>query len=269
MKFYTVRLSLCDDNYRSNWPDFISDEEVRALADAYAKEGLLDAFYREFRNIPIARETASFKPEYFKYYDETEEQLTRHPHCESVVLVDPAKTVQMQSAFSAIVGVTVNVVSNAIYVRDIVAARLFPDQLYDATIKMATSLHASAIGVEVTSLNEFITYPFKNAISKSGRFVQLVELHARKSKEERIAALVPFYRKGEVLHNKTCCGPLETQLLWFPKSKRMDIMDALAYIVIMLEEGERYFQPTLKQTEDEFKGLVYDDPLPAGYGRVT
>lgn len=268
MQFYTVRLSLCDDNYKSNWPDFITDQEVRALADSYAKEGLLDAFYREFRNIPIARETASFKPEYFQYYEETEEQLTRHPHCESVVLVDPAKTVQMQSDFSAIVGVTVNVVLNKIYVRDIIAARLYPDQLYEETLKMTHALNASAIGVEVTSLNEFITYPFKNAISKSGRYVELVELHARKSKDERIAALVPFYRKGEVWHNKTCCGSLETQLMWFPKSKRKDIMDALAYIVIMLEEGERYFQPTNKQMEDEFKGLEYDKPLSQGFGRV-
>ena len=261
MRWHTKRLSICDDNYRSNWPDFMSDEQIRALADDYAAQGQLDAFYREYRNIPIAKETASFKGEYFQYYEEEEGFLSADPHCESVVLLDPAKTVQMQSDFTAIVGATVNVVSNTIYVRDIVAEKLYPEQIYREVFAMAERIRANVIGIEVTSLHEFIMYPLKTYMTSLGRFYQLVELHARKSKAERVASLVPFYRTGQVKHNKRCCGVLETQLLWFPKSKRWDVMDALAYIVALLEEGGRYFQPKQSQMADEFKGLVYDEPL--------
>lgn len=275
LKWYTTTISICDDNYKSNWPDFITDEGVRALADSFASKGLLDTFYREYRNIPIAKESASFRAEYFKYYEEIDEPekkeqkehkiyvapLTIHPYVENVVLVDPAKTVQMQSDFSAIVGVGVNTVDNRIFVRDVVARRLYPDELYNEIFAMALRIRARVIGIEVTSLNEFITFPFKNEMMKRGKFYELVELHARRSKLERIGALVPFYRQGSVYHNASCCGALESQLLWFPKSKRVDIADALAYLVPLLEEGSRYFQPTQKQLKDEFADLEYDEPL--------
>jgi hypothetical protein len=142
-----------------------------------------------------------------------------------------------------------------------VARRLFPDELYEEIFSMAQRIRARVIGLEVTSLNEFITFPIKNEMMKRGKFYELVELHARKSKLERIAALVPFYRQGSVYHNKACCGALEAQLLWFPKSKRIDIADAEAYIVPLLEEGSRYFHPTQKNMKDEFADLEYDEPL--------
>jgi hypothetical protein len=274
-KWHTITLSICDDEYKSNWPDFISDEEVRSLADDYASRGLLDVFYREFRNIPVAKESASFRAEHFRYYTEVDEpegrestdrmlftsNLSIHPHVETVILVDPAKTVQMQSDFSAVVGVGVNLVTNKLFIRDVDARRMYPDELYDSIFLMAERLRARTLGIEVTSLNEFITFPLKNEMMRRGKFYELVELHARKSKLERVAALVPFYRRGEFYHNKACSGALEAQLLWFPKAKRIDIADALAYIVPMLEEGERYFQPTQKQMQDEFADLEYDPPL--------
>ncbi len=37
-KWHTRTLSICDDNYKSNWPDFISDEEVKK--DISSKYGL-------------------------------------------------------------------------------------------------------------------------------------------------------------------------------------------------------------------------------------
>lgn len=281
-KWHTVTLSICDDDYKSNWPDFISDEEVRQLADSYAAQGLLDVFYREYRNIPVAKESASFRAEHFRYYEEVDDPserkatdflyytspLTIHPHVENVVIVDPAKTVQMQSDFSAVVGVGVNLVENKVFVRDVDARRMYPDELYDAIFSMAERIRARCLGVEVTSLNEFITFPIKNEMMRRGRFYELIELHARKSKLERIGALVPFYRQGMMYHNKTACGALESQLLWFPKSKRIDIADALAYIVPLMEEGQRYFQPTQKQMKDEFADLEYDAPISFQHGVI-
>ncbi len=275
LKWSTVTISICDDNYKSNWPDFITDEQVRTLADSFAAQGLLDTFYREYRNIPIAKESASFRAEYFRYYEEVDDlkkyeskehllyvnSLLTNPHVERVILVDPAKTVQMQSDFSAVVGMGVNLVDNKLFVMEVDARRMYPDELYESIFTMAQRIGARAIGVEVTSLNEFITFPIKNEMIRRGKFYELIELHARKSKLERVAALVPFYRKGSIYHNKACSGALEAQLLWFPKSKRIDIADAEAYIVPLLEEGSRYFQPTQQNMKDEFADLEYDKPL--------
>ena len=260
--WHSVQLSICDDQYHSNWPDFITDEEVVKLRDSHERRGQLDLFYREYRNIPVSTEDATFQPSYFRYYDESD--LVDKKDIENVIMIDPAKTVKLHSAESAIVGVGIDRSSARLYVRDIVSAKLHPDELYNEAFGMAARLKAMVVGIEVTSLNEFITQPVKNEMYRRGQFFELVELKARGKKEDRIAALVPFYRQGYVFHNRNCCGGLEAQLMAFPRSRLWDIMDALAYIVEMLELGERYFEPPEQEDpEAEFAELDYEPILPS------
>lgn len=256
--WYSLQLSICDDEYHSNWPDFMSDREVKKLADSYRQNGMLDVFYREYRNIPISTEDAIFRQEYFRYYDEAEEKLDANPDIENIILVDPAKTVKLHSAESAVICVGVDTKKGKVYVRDVVADKLYPDQLYDYVFQMAQRYRCRVVGIEVTSLNEFITYPIKNEMLKRGQMFQLVELKARAKKEERIAAMVPFYRSGYVFHNTHNCTQVETQLLSFPRCKRFDVIDALAYFVEMLDLGERFFTPQddeFNQDEDDYSAL--------------
>lgn len=250
--WHHVHLALCDENLKSNWPDFMSDAEVAKLYNSYLVQGLLDTFYREYMGLPIAKETAKFKQEYFKHYDETDSQFVDGRHkLENIVIIDPAKTTTSTANDSAVVGVGIDTAIPRIYVRDIVRGQFHPDQQINEAFAMADRLGAKVIGVEVTSLNEFITYPIKTEMIRRGRFYDLVELKARGVKEDRIAALAPFYRLGYVFHNKNCCSALEGQLLSYPRSKKDDIMDALAYVVEMLELGERYFVPDDTMFEDK------------------
>jgi len=179
---------------------------------------------------------------------------------ETVIMIDPAKTVKLHSAESAIVAVGIDRASQKLYVRDIVSDKLHPDELYNEAFAMAARLGAKVVGIEVTSLNEFITQPVKNEMYRRGQFFELIELKARGKKEDRIAALVPFYRQGFMFHNRQCCGGLEAQLMSFPRSRLWDIMDALAYIVEMMELGDRYFEPP-ESDEDEFAELDYDEAV--------
>ena len=106
---------------------------------------------------------------------------------------------------------------------------------------------------------------------RRGNFFELIWLRARggteteKGKVLRIKELVPFYRLGYIYHNASCIDikKLEAQLLMFPKSKLWDLMDALAYIIEMLELGERYFSPAIDPTnsEAEYAELTYDKPV--------
>ncbi len=90
-----------------------------------------------------------------------------------------------------------------------------------------------------------------------------------KKKEDRIAALVPLYRQGLIWHNKNISGPLEAQLLSFPNSKRFDLMDAFAYIVELLEKGDRYFFPKSETQnpveQKELKKVMADDYADLSY----
>lgn len=238
--WHSVRLEICDDELKSNWPDFISDEEVRDLYEGFKRRGQLDVFYREYRNIPMSKESASFKYEYFKYYDEADlDQRTLI----NVVIVDPAKTVQLNNADSAIVCWGIDRTSKKMYFRDCVAGKFYPSELYDHMFEMVQRHNAMVMAVEVTSLNEFIVQPIKNEMRKRSSFPLFLPLNARGKKEERVAWLAPFYEQGYVYHNKAKATKLEQQLLSFPRSKLWDVMDAAAYIVEVMEKEAIYFDP--------------------------
>ena len=274
-KFVSVRIEACDDKFNSTWPEYMPSERIKAKALAYEKRGMLDEFYRELRNLIVPTQGATFSQQYFKYYKEDWQELRK---IDNVVIVDPAKTTNLVSADSAITGVGFDGAKNKIYFRDCFRGKLHPEQIYKEACDMADRLDTYVVGIEVTSLNEFITYPFRAYIATRKKHYELVELKARGKKEERIKALSPFYRLGCIYHNEDQAirGPLEAQLLVFPNGKLVDVIDSFAYCVEMFDLGERLFsiQPDdenetdpfkkAKMQEDEFETLKsgdYDKPF--------
>lgn len=253
-----VELSICDDEYNTNWPDFMNNEQILELVESYREQGLLDTFYQEYMGQSISTEDAIFRSSYFKYHEESD--LLQKRNIENIVIVDPAKTVKLHSADSAIICWGVDLETHMLHQRDLIGKRLHPEELIDTAINMCTLWGARVLAIEVTSLNEFITYPIKNELIRRGLNIELIELNARAKKEDRIAQLVPFYRRGMITHNKATCGQLEAQLLSYPRSKRWDCMDAAAYIVELLELGERYFFPKNElPAGDEYRDMMADD----------
>jgi hypothetical protein len=276
----SIRLEACDDDLKSTAPFFVPDDVIKSKWDMAVRAGQTDTFFQEHRNLPISSKDASFKSEYFKYYNLPnnnslrevdsnlfDAELQKDQNIETVIIVDPAKTVKMHSAESAVMGIGIDLNSARLYIRDAISEKLYPDELYSAMFGMGMKLGAKVMGVEDTSLNEFIRQPIKNEMFKRGCFFELVWLKARggMKKELRVRELVPYYRGGYVYHNASCSTikKLEHQLLLFPRSALWDLMDALAYIIEMLELGERYFSPKQdpNDIESEYKELNYEKPI--------
>lgn len=276
----SVRLEACDDDFKSTAPHFMSDEDIMKEWNQHVNAGQTDVFFRELRNLPISTKDATFRQEYFKYYNfpperhGTEDDLEKldidvqaDKNIESVIILDPAKTVKVHSAESAIVGIGIDLASAKVYVRDAISEKMYPDEIYDAMFGMAIKLDAKVIGVEETSLNEFIKQPIKNEMFRRGSFFELIWLKARggMKKELRIKELVPYYRGGYIYHNASCTTvkKLEQQLLMFPRSRLWDLMDCLAYLIEMLELGERYFSPSEnpEDAEAEYAELDYEESI--------
>lgn len=252
--WHGIRLSICDENYNSLAPKFRSTAKIKAQVEENRAAGTLDHFYREFMSEPVSKENQSFDPKYFKYYDEVKEGLSSNMDVENFVIVDPAKTSKASAALSAVVGVGVNLKTNAIFVRDLVIGHFERDEVMTESLNMCTRLNARVLGVEVTGLDQWIEQPFRDEISRKGMSVNFVPLHAKRGragtelaheggKPARISGLVPYYRRGLIYHNASVTGPLEAQLRSFPRSKHWDAMDALAYIIELLDYGEKYFWP--------------------------
>ncbi|MBT7913234.1 hypothetical protein HN588_04930 [Candidatus Bathyarchaeota archaeon] len=268
----TVRLELFDDNYKSIWPEHMTDEDVKKLANSYRRNEMLDVLYREFRNIPVAKENAGFKQDYFQEYEESELNLNGNSDVESVVLMDPARTMKTGSANTAIVGVGVNTRTNEIFVREIIEDQMYPDTLYNETFAMAERLNALVIAPEVTGLHEYITYPLRNEMLRLGKFYVIVEVSPREGKSgpRRSGGMVPMYRNKLVKHSSACSGIIEKYLLQWPRPSKWDVIDALSGIIYVLEEGDRYFEPreTGEDIESEYAELEEDDDPALEYERV-
>lgn len=254
--WHGVRLELFDDSRRSLWPEYKTDEEIAEIYSEFEKEGKLDLLYMNWRNIPVARETATFKPEYFKYYDEKE---VAGKITESAVLVDPAKTFRETSAETAIGVVGFSCTGN-IYVRDVVSGKFPPERIYEIVFELADRYGCRVIGIEETSLHAFITYPIKDAALRRGKYYEFVSLKPWASKEERVGSLESFYRRGLIWHNRTATAKLESQLLAFPRPKMWDCADMMAYTIQLMHLGERYgsafFRDEMERTmEEEMKRL--------------
>lgn len=277
----SIRLESCDDNFKSTAPHFVPDDVIRAKWDTAVRAGETDTFFQENRNLPISSKDSAFQAQYFKYYNLPSTQgmragidiplfdveVQQNQNIETVVILDPAKTVKIHSAESAIIGIGIDLISARLFIRDVVHKKMYPDEIYEELFGMARRLDAKVIGIEVTSLNEFIKQPIKNYMFRNGVFYELIWLNARggTKKELRVKELVPYYRGGFIYHNASCpdIKALEQQLLMFPRSALWDIMDAEAYIIEMLELGQRYFGPKeIPDTiEAEYKELTYEAPI--------
>jgi predicted phage terminase large subunit-like protein len=159
-----------------------------------------------------------------------------------MVLVDPAKTVKIHSDYTAVECWGFDSVLNRIYLFDLVRAKLYPEQIYETAWDMARRHKTFNIKAEVTSLNAFMTYPFNQFLRQKG-FPPIGELSARGKKQDRIAQLAPLYRMGSVYHNpeKKICGPLEAELLAFPRGKFDDCADCAGYLIPAFEIESKFF----------------------------
>ena len=233
-------------------PNIYSTEELKEMADKARKDGNINVFYREMRNLSKSSKDASFKRDDFRFYTEETANLNLKNNIENIIVYDPAKSIESRTADSGIVGAAYDRTNSKIHGRDVVCKKLYPDQAYEQVASMSIRLNADLIAYEVTGLEEFIKQPFLDFLSRQGITTETLELNARKGvkeegKLERIKSLVPYYRQNLMFHNANRTGKLENQLEMFPVGKKVDAADALAYVIQILNLGERFMMPTREE----------------------
>lgn len=260
--WHTIDLAICDDNYKSLIPTFITDEDIEKKVEAHRQKGTLDVFYRESGLGAISRENPGFSQSYFQHYLESDNSFRDeldNGEVETIITGDPDKSANPGTADSCLMVWGINRLRDKYYVRDIVVESMQNDAFYGKVYELANQYTVRVFGLEVNSLNEYITYPLKNYLMKKGMYLEIIDLKPRigtisginrgereHAKSYRAKALIPFYRRGAVFHNKTVAGLIETPLLSFPRPKKWDVIDAAAYLIQMLDKGEKWPMPDRK-----------------------
>jgi len=246
--WFHLDLPLCTPGYKSNAPSRWTDNQIYTLMEQHKVDNQLDVFAREFQGLPVSKESAPFKNEYFKYY--VEDGLRSDPTIDNIVIGDYATTTKGTSNENAIVTVGVKLRAgriSQIRVRDVESGRWHPDEYHTKLVDAVVRSGAKILGVEDVHLKEYISTPIRQALDDRGVMVDLRWLQTRRGegefsgpgggKEARIAGLLPFYRQGLIFHNPACCGPLELQLLRFPANDLLDIIDAFSYIIEIIGQS--------------------------------
>ena len=266
-----LELEACDDEFNPTAEEYMTKEELIAEYERHVALGIPDVFYQEYRNKPTGKGAQSFNSENFRYYTQLDNTITalsqdygrlrktnpqeadnipeddRYREIELIsdlqgcVIIDPAKTLNPTAADSAIVGISISTQTGLCYIREIVAERIMPDEVYQIGFEMCDRIGARILAVEVTSLNNFITQPLTMEAQRRGFLGEIMELKATGKKEARISTLIPLYNRHQIIHPLRGAEKLEGQLLSFPRSRLWDIMDALAYLPKLLKEREIFF----------------------------
>ena len=269
----SVVISACDDDLQTLDPDYMDQDEMDEMVAEYRAVGAFDVFCREYMNKKGDDKTKPFNKEHFKIYDEADIRLNMMSGIENVILVDPARSSNMASAHTAIVGVGLDRARKWVYVRDVIDEKMHPDVIYERSIDMAKRLGARTIACEVTGLADFISVPFAQAIEQAGGGIQFHDLHATggqsggnkgEQKLRRIStSLSSYYRRGQMFHARHCNQALEEQLLAFPFCRRFDIIDALSYVVQFIGDVDFSFQrPHGGGDDEEWKRQMRESETP-------
>ena len=248
------RLSICSDDYKSNWPEFMSDEDIKVEMQNHRRHHMLDEFCREYMSSPVSKESSLFKDEHFISYSEKTGNFIDEKHnIIYAVVMDPAKSVSARADYTSILVFGMDLKNNKIYFRKLINERIMPEEAIDKALDLCSEFGASIFGYEVTTLEAWINKPVRDRIIERGLPVEPVELKASGKKEERIAAaLLPHYRRGLIHHYEDDpeMGTLEAQLLSFPHSKYDDAMDCAAHAILMMEKGNMYFSPQMGMVDE-------------------
>ena len=238
-----VNVPLCGSNFKSNWPEAFSDEWISKKLREYKRAGLLDSFAREFMGVAVSPQ-ANFTKRMFKHYREAELPAGKRENLKSFILIDPSKTVSEKSCETALVCVGVDVRAWEYYVRDIVTGVMDPDEVIDYAFAMSARWGTKLVGVEVTSLHLWVLHMFRNEMISRRVMLHLEELHATGgNKVERSKPLLNYYKRGQVYHEESIANLIEIPLLSWPKPKKWDVIDSLAYFPVMLSQINVFFMP--------------------------
>lgn len=225
--------TLPDGTEVPRWPEY---HPIESLVQKRLDMGEED-YWCQMRLDPLPKGSSEFRDDYFHLYAEGEVEFTEVRNRATVC--DPAYTEQSKAAKNVVPDFSAIITGgwhpkHGLVVTDIDHGQVGVEKTVDWMHKHQTTW-GSKVGVETQSALE--DYLNLHNQSKKGKYIRWVKLRGgNHNKDSRIATLIPTAAKqpiwlpGNNPHTKT----LLAQLKRWPKSKKRDLMDALAYLPQMI-----------------------------------
>lgn len=178
-------------------------------------------FSNQYLNTVIGEEDQHFHKKWFKY------KIEIPADCFHFAFIDPAIGQKDSNDYTAIVVIAVDKDRNW-YVRAANRYRMGPTEIVAKCFEVAATYKPMAIGIETVAYQQALIYLIGEEIQRRGHPIPVTAIsRTKQSKESRVLALVPRMEWGKLfmLPDQT---DLEDELLFFPRGKFDDLIDALA-----------------------------------------
>ena len=223
-----IRSAYTDDSRGTPiFPEKFSLEKLQFLRNKLGPT-LFSCWYL---NDPISQEAADFKKEWIKVYDPT----TVHP-ATLYMAIDPAHSLGADADFTAMV--VGGMFSNGrIRVVDYFRRRVIPGDLIAAIFELVKKWNLKRVGIETFAFQKTLKFEIERQQRERKIFFSVDELGRNRSgrweppmsKEARIRQLQPLFEQG-LVEIRSDMHDLVDELLSFPRGRRDDLIDALAYL---------------------------------------
>lgn len=200
----------------SLWPEVWPIERLKAKKDEIGS-----VFYsQEFRNEPIDEETALFKEEWFKYFEDADLQGLELAHYGSC---DPSLGKTDRSDFSAIIDGLVHLKIGTIYVDEADIRRRNPQTIVEDAIEHGRRHRYIAFGFEAVGFQSVLKTNLEQKSDETGVYLPVVEIgHEGIPKDLRIRRLSPLVERGIIRFRKTQTVLLNQLKTYRPNGKQHD-----------------------------------------------
>lgn len=259
---------------------YLSDEQVQEKYEQFQRIGKEDRFFREYMCVAGASNDSKF-PTTFQYYSDKDIDLNGSNKLVRFVVVDPARTANPRSAYTAMLAVAVDCQRAKVYLRGMIHERLNYEDIGRRLCSFAMAHNANILAVEDAGLHDAIRGPLEKFAQKMGLMAQWIWLPAQRKyiesedgerrtiKEARASSALWLYRPFEPTHplghvwheNSLRFGPLENQMLSFPDCTGWDAIDTLGYVDYVMRELGLYFDKQV--TIDTEESAALPDPWEA------
>lgn len=232
LKFQTIRIQCIDEKTGdSSWPDSYTKEDMDAEKDAFRRLGKLDIWFREKMCVAISDELRTFRREDFKTYGPQRNAERIAADCNVYIRTDLAISEKKSADFSVIVIVGINQ-DNFWFVLDIIYGHFDPTTFIDLLFKAVVQWKPMNVGFPKVAYEAALEHFVIKEMPKRNVFFSVVTQKQEIQKELRIMALQPRFKAHTIFtpNDVPWLTELENELLFFPKSLRDDIIDALGSV---------------------------------------
>jgi len=238
-----------DDFKTLLWPEMKSAAEFRLQKEDYVRQGLADVYSQEMLNVPLDVGDTFFKTTDFVAMkpEDQKKNLVFYATC------DLAVSQSQRADYSAFVVGGMDE-DGKLYCKHVIAERMDGLEIID-TIFMIQKIYKPVLfGFEQGVIQKALGPFFNEEMLKRGEFINTVLLKPSGDKLTRARSIQARMRSGACRFDKDAewYQSFEDQLLRFPRDKHDDMVDAWAYLGLMLD---RMWEAP---TEKELKSEEYD-----------